>query len=152
MSKMNIEEIKKKAITIKNIDSSSIDGKRLREIRMNLKMSQALFADYLGVTKKTIEKWEQGKNKIKGAAAKLVALIEKNHEVLSMLKEVKVNGEAISFNSIKAFSFDSIECNDLEPKLCIENSMIWKKDNRWETSEKNNIGGIKKWEKQCMTS
>ena len=64
MAKLDIKNIKSKAIVIKEPDFSYIDGKYLRDFRMKMKMSQAVFADYLGVTKKAIEKWEQGKNKV----------------------------------------------------------------------------------------
>lgn len=90
MSKLNISEIKKNAIVIKEQDFSYIDGKYLREFRMKMKMSQALLADYLGVSKKAIEKWEQGKNRMNPVVARMIFLMEKEPRVFSLLKEVKV--------------------------------------------------------------
>ena len=72
MGKINIDEIKKNAIEIIEPDFSYIDGKYLRNFRMKLQLSQSIFADYLGVSKKAIEKWEQGKNKINAAVVRLV--------------------------------------------------------------------------------
>lgn len=43
----------------------------LKQLRKKLGLSQRVFARVLGVSEKTIEKWEQGKNPIKGAASRL---------------------------------------------------------------------------------
>ena len=45
-------------------------------------MTQNLLASVLGVTKKTIEKWEQGVNPIKGCSARLLYLINKNPAII----------------------------------------------------------------------
>ena len=90
MGKINFEELKKEAVRIEDRNYSYIDGKFLRDLRMSLKMSQALFADYLGVSKKAIEKWEQGANKINAPVARLLFLIENDPSILSLLKTVEV--------------------------------------------------------------
>lgn len=90
MKKINIDEIKKNAIEIIELDFSCIDGKYLRNFRMKLQFSQALLADYLGVSKKTIDNWEQGKYKINAIATRLIYLLEKEPKNLSLLKEIKL--------------------------------------------------------------
>jgi len=97
MAKINMDVIKKDAIVIEDNDLSYIDGKFLRNLRMSLGMSQLLFANYLGVTKKAIEKWEQGANKINPPTVRLLYLIDKNPEILENFRTVKVNGETIHF-------------------------------------------------------
>ena len=47
-------------------------------------MNQAVFAEILGVTKKTIEKWEQGKNPVKGCSARLLYALNENPELINM--------------------------------------------------------------------
>lgn len=89
MSKLNICEIKRRAIKVIEPDYSYIDGKYLREFRRSFKMSQSLLADYLGVTKKAIEKWEQGKNKLNPVVIRMVYLIEQKPEILDILKKVE---------------------------------------------------------------
>ncbi|MDE7264528.1 MAG: type II toxin-antitoxin system MqsA family antitoxin [Anaeroplasmataceae bacterium] len=91
MGIIDIEKIKNKSIQIIERDYSYIDGKYLRNFRMSLNMSQALLADYFGVSKKAIEKWEQGKNAINGPIARLIFLIEKDPKLLSLLKEVRTD-------------------------------------------------------------
>ena len=48
-------------------------------------MTQNIFASVLGVTKKTIEKWEQGANPVKGCAARLLFLINKDTTIMKEL-------------------------------------------------------------------
>ena len=93
MAKLSIGDIKKKAIIIVEPDFSYIDGKYLRSFRMSMQMSQNLFADYLGVSKKAIEKWEQGKNKVNALVQRMIYIMEKDPSVFSLLKEVRINGE-----------------------------------------------------------
>lgn len=93
MGKLNINEIKEKSIQIIEPDFSYIDGKYLREFRMKMKMSQSLMADYLGVSKKAIEKWEQGKNKMNPLVSRMIYLIENDTKVLSLLKQVRFKKE-----------------------------------------------------------
>lgn len=90
MKKINIDEIKKNAIEIIEPDFSCIDGKYLRNFRMKLQFSQAILADYLGVSKKTIDNWEQGTYKINAIATRLIYLLEKEPKNLSLLKEIKL--------------------------------------------------------------
>lgn len=97
MSKINFDIIKKDAVVIEDTDLSYIDGKYLRSLRMSLGMSQLLFANYLGVTKKAIEKWEQGANKINPPTIRLLFLIDKNPEILENFRIIKVNGEAVHY-------------------------------------------------------
>lgn len=90
MANLSIADLKKHAVKVVVPDYSYIDGKYLREFRMSLKMSQALFAEYLGVTKKAIEKWEQGKNKVNGSIQRLIYLFEKKPEILAELREIRL--------------------------------------------------------------
>ena len=91
MAKLSISDIKKKSIVIIEPDFSYIDGKYLRNFRMHMQMSQTLFADYLGVSKKAIEKWEQGKNKVNAVVARMIYLMEKEPRIFSLLKEVRID-------------------------------------------------------------
>lgn len=46
----------------------------IKKIRIETGMTQALFAKYMGVSVKTVEAWEAGKNRPEGAARRLLAL------------------------------------------------------------------------------
>ena len=61
MAKLDFNELKKGGVIIEETDFSNINSQFLRDLRIRLNISQRVFADYLGVSKKAIEKWEQGK-------------------------------------------------------------------------------------------
>ena len=108
MGAINFNELNKRAIKVTDRDYSYIDGSYLRKLRMSFGMSQALFADYLGVTKKAIEKWEQGVNKINAPVLRLLFLFENNPELLSLMKEIKISNKNFILNRIKTFEAEEI--------------------------------------------
>lgn len=48
----------------------------IKEIRNKLQMTQAVFALFMGVSKKTVEAWEAGQNTPSGAALRLLFLAD----------------------------------------------------------------------------
>ena len=48
-------------------------------------LTQIEFANIMGVTKKAVEKWEQGRNKIGGSSAVLLTLLKEEPDLLSKL-------------------------------------------------------------------
>ena len=46
----------------------------IKEIRTSAGMTQAIFAAYMGVSKKTVEAWESGHNHPAGAACRLLSI------------------------------------------------------------------------------
>lgn len=69
---------------------SIVDKKYVKDLRLNLNLTQKVLGDVLGVTKKTIEKWEQGVNPIKGPSARLIYLIDNNHNLVNELYSVNI--------------------------------------------------------------
>ncbi len=51
-----------------------LSSEKVKEIRRSLNMSQVMFADVLGVSKKTIAAWEVGTNSPSGIAKRFLAL------------------------------------------------------------------------------
>ena len=51
-------------------------------VRLRTGMSQTKFAKMLGVSKRTIQEWEQGRRKPTGAAKSLLTVAEKRPDVL----------------------------------------------------------------------
>lgn len=51
-------------------------------VRMKSGLSQAQFAALLGVSKRTLEQWEQGRREPSGAAQKLIRIADRHPEVL----------------------------------------------------------------------
>jgi len=143
MGKLNINEIKKNAIKVIEPDFSYIDGKYLREFRMKIKFSQTLLADYLGVSKKAIEKWEQGKNKINPVVLRMIYLMEHDSKIFSLLKEIRVNDTVVDLNPVKVFEIDKISNDNSIEDVKIEClTEPISKNNDWKVNASVNKGGI----------
>ena len=93
----------------------------LWKFRNDNNLTQVRLANMLNVSKKTIEKWEQGKNPIKGASAVLIYLLEKNPELMNSLideeyEESKIQVEELeeentSFNLEFASESEYVDTN-----------------------------------------
>jgi len=55
----------------------------IKEIRNSLGMTQAVFALFMGVSKKTVEAWESGRNMPDGPARRLLAMVQADPEILA---------------------------------------------------------------------
>lgn len=51
-------------------------NEEIKRVRNNAGMTQAVFANYLGVSKKTVEAWELGKTHPTGPANRLIEMLE----------------------------------------------------------------------------
>ena len=63
----------------RNIGQEVLEG-----IRENMDLSQAGFAELLGVSKRTLQEWEQGRCKPTGAVLKLLLVARRHPEALSV--------------------------------------------------------------------
>ena len=52
------------------------DNAQIKQIRNSVGMTQVLFADYMGVSTKTVEAWEKGTNHPTGTACRLISMLE----------------------------------------------------------------------------
>ena len=52
------------------------------QVRLKSGLSQAEFAAAIGVSKRTLEQWEQGRREPSGAARQLLRIVERHPEVL----------------------------------------------------------------------
>lgn len=71
------------------INSVHIDKGFVKAFRTKNHLTQVALANIMGVSKKTIEKWEQGKNNVNGSSAVLFKLLDDNPELISQLYSVK---------------------------------------------------------------
>lgn len=69
-----------KAARITHVNVSSIVA-----ARNTLGLSQSRFAELLGVSKRTLQEWEQGRRAPTGAAKTLLRVVERHPEVLREL-------------------------------------------------------------------
>ena len=75
-------ERKAKTVTLAFDPVSNYTGAEVRNIRNASGLSQKALAQYMGVSQKTVEAWECGRNHPTGPACRLLALLEKNDAVL----------------------------------------------------------------------
>lgn len=109
-------------IEIERPDFDSIVNRDfVKDLRLNLDLTQKVLGDVLGVTKKTIEKWEQGVNPIKGPSARLIYLIDNNHNLVNELFKVNIVRN-ISISENTNFTIKQVT------PLIAENSSIYKLD------------------------
>ena len=141
MGKLNINEIKKAAIVVREPDFSYVDGTYLRGFRMKLKMSQSLLASYLGVSKKAIEKWEQGKNKVNPVVARMIYLMENESKIFSLLKEVKINENVVEMKPVELFNPEEITNNENVISSTFDYEETVNFDHQWEYSDEKYLGG-----------
>ncbi|MFW5837851.1 MAG: helix-turn-helix domain-containing protein [Desulfovibrionaceae bacterium] len=70
-------------ITMRQIEALALPPKRefsaeeVRSIRRRSKVSQAVFAEVLGINKTTVQHWEQGRKKPSGSSRRLLDIIER---------------------------------------------------------------------------
>ena len=85
---INLERIKNaKGITYSVKEFPKIDGEYVKRLRKKLCMSQSLFACLLHVTKKTVEKWEQGVNPVTNGNAVAMVLFDENPALVNYFIE-----------------------------------------------------------------
>ena len=57
------------------------DAVEVKEIRHKLGMSQSFFAIFMGVSKKTVEAWESGRNMPDGPARRILSMVQADPEL-----------------------------------------------------------------------
>lgn len=65
-----------------------VDSRFIRETRLKLRFSRAVFARKLRVNERTLEKWEQGRARPNPQAAALMLLVRKYPDTLGRLDEL----------------------------------------------------------------
>ncbi|MDY0288956.1 MAG: transcriptional regulator [Sphaerochaeta sp.] len=71
---------RKTKISIKPVESST--SEEIKQIRNHLGLSQVIFASSLGVSKKTVEAWECGRNTPEGPTRRLLMVIRDTPEMI----------------------------------------------------------------------
>ena len=67
---------KKTTLTISPLETFT--SAEIKEIRNSTGLTQILFAKFMGVSVKTVESWESGRNHPDGAACRLLTLTKQN--------------------------------------------------------------------------
>ena len=87
-------------------------NKEIRDIRMAAGMTQRIFAYYMGVSQKTVEAWENGRNRPGGSACRLMQMIKENKASISKLNDQEEAGKDLSKSETMHQLYD--ECKNIE--------------------------------------
>ncbi len=87
----NSKKLNRRVVTILPVKEYGAD--EVKKIRKKTGLSQKLFAGYMGVSDKTVEAWEAGKNKPSGVASRLLTMMEMNSELTKEFPFVQVTKE-----------------------------------------------------------
>jgi len=66
----------KQKVTIMPVEEFS--NNEIKAVRESLKMTQVIFAQILGVSKKTVEAWEAGVNTPNGSAKRIIGMLKED--------------------------------------------------------------------------
>ena len=83
------KKLKRRVVEIEPI--KEYKSEEIKNIRERTGLSQMLFANYLGVSNKTVEAWESGKNHPSGAACRILHMMEMNENLINEFPFVKVS-------------------------------------------------------------
>ena len=72
-------EAKKTKITVEPVTEFS--ASEIKNIRNSAGMTQIVFANFMGVSAKTVEAWESGRNKPEGPARRIFSLLKSDPEL-----------------------------------------------------------------------
>ena len=87
-SKGNLPNVKKRTVSISPVPQ--YNALKIKEIRNSLNLTQMIFAEVLGVSIKTVEAWESGRNNPQGPASRFLQMLEmdksllQDHNILSI--------------------------------------------------------------------
>ena len=82
------KKLRRRVVTIVPVKEYS--ASEIQAIRKSTGLSQRLFAGYMGVSDKTVEAWEAGKNRPSGAASRLLTMMEMDADLTKEFPFVKV--------------------------------------------------------------
>ncbi len=78
--KGNLTSVRRRKVTISSLPEYNAEN--IRSIRNSLNLSQLIFAEAIGVSIKTVEAWESGRNKPQGPALRMLQLLETENNFL----------------------------------------------------------------------
>ncbi len=88
-AKSSEKKLKRRVVTI--VPVKAYGAEEVQAIRKGTGLSQRLFAGYMGVSEKTVEAWESGRNQPSGAASRILHMMEMNSELTKEFPFVEIS-------------------------------------------------------------
>lgn len=79
-SKGNLPHVTRRKVSISPVPK--YDATKIKKIRNSLHLTQMIFAEVLGVSLKTVEAWESGRNNPNGPASRFLQMLESDSNLL----------------------------------------------------------------------
>lgn len=103
-------------VTVDYVDiASMVNGEFVKQLRKDNGYTQVRLANLLHVTKKAVEKWEQGKNHVSGSSAVLMYLLKEKPELADLIVKTNVkSGWAFDVEeqeTVKGYKATDFEAN-----------------------------------------
>lgn len=73
-------KVKSNVVIVKEIPQYNPEA--IKTLRMDLQLTQKLFAGLMGVSVRTVESWENGQNRPNGSAARLMELLSDHPQLM----------------------------------------------------------------------
>ena len=89
--------LSKRNAFIRVSELEEMDADAIRKLRQKLHLSVALFADVLGVSSKTVNAWESGRNVPQGSSLRLMNMLSRYPDILRAI----VYGPPLSFLTLR---------------------------------------------------
>lgn len=114
--------------TISITEPEEFNAHDIKSIRLCTGLTQAAFASAMGVSKKTVEAWESGRNTPSGTAKRLLAIIEEDPRFFEREGIIEVSSDVSSTESIEVTVHNNEESRQVawSSELPIT-SLIWQK-------------------------
>lgn len=81
-------KLKAKTTTLIIKPVPDFSAKQIKTIRNDLGMTQNLFAQVVGVSKKTVEAWESGRNNPDGPARRMISILQSDPSLVERMEIV----------------------------------------------------------------
>lgn len=82
--------IKAKRVKLTVAPVPTFNATEIKTLRNDMEMTQVIFAAVMGVSTKTVEAWESGKNKPDGAAKRMLSILKIDPDFPSKYKIVSI--------------------------------------------------------------
>lgn len=79
LDKTGGKNLKRTTLTLHIEPIKKYDSTAVKRIRTNNNLTQNLLAKYIGVSKKTVEAWESGRNTPNGPSSRLLEMLDTNN-------------------------------------------------------------------------
>lgn len=78
------------ARTVTVVPVKDYSAEEVKKIRKSTGMTQKFFAEYMGVSEKTVEAWEAGTNRPSGPSSRMLSMMEENRSFVKDHPFVKI--------------------------------------------------------------